>query len=173
VGQSFGATMALKLAARRPDVVRALVAIDSSPTSPTSRADQSLAERLAAARERVDEGAAIRLQDPETCRRFNAVRSLPDAESRLLDHGMFMASDRVSMLHYWRENFLQDLNPEFRALDVPYLDVDAIYPRVTNPDSVAAACDAGLDAVGRPAEYRLVRFRETSHRVHVEHPEVL
>lgn len=173
VGQSFGATMALRLAALRPDVVQAVVGVDASPTSPLTRANQSGAERLAEAREVVDEDYALRLQDPEEYRRFNAARTLPDEESRLLHHGMFMASDRVAMLHYWRENILQDLNSAFRELTVPYLDVDAIGPRSANPDSVAAAYEAAIQAVGPPEGYRLVRFWQTSHWVHVERPGAL
>lgn len=173
VGQSFGVRMALRLATLRPDVVRALVAVDSSPTSPPRRAAQSRSERLAEARENVDEGPAIQLQDPAAYRRFNGARTLPDAESRLLHHGMFMGTDRVSMLHYWRENILRDTNPAFRALEIPYLDIDAIGSGVANPDSVATAHEASIEAVGRPADYRLIRFWETSHWVHVEQPEVL
>lgn len=173
VGHSFGVTMALRLAALRPDVVRALVGVDSSPTSPARRAMQSPQERLAEARETVDEGPAIQLQEPSAYRRFNGARTLPDAESRLLHHGMFMGTDRVAMLHYWRENILRDANPEFRALEIPYLDIDATGPGVANPDSVAAAHVARLDSVGRPADYRLSRFWETSHWVPVERPEAL
>lgn len=173
VGQSFGSLIALRLATLRPDAVRAVVNVDGSPTNSVERADESLAERVEEARRVVDEDWAVRLQDPDTYRRFNAATRQPDAEERKLHHGMFMASDRVSMLHYWRENFLRDRNPEFRELAVPYLDVNAVYPWDPNPDSTAAAHVASMDAVGTPEGYQRVTFWDTSHWVHLERPRKL
>lgn len=128
VGQSFGSLIGLSLAALRPDAISTLVNVDGSPTGPPSRAAQSQEERLAEARAVVDDDWAVRLQDPEQFRRFNAATQQPDEQQRNLHHGMFMASDRVSMVHYWRENILRDRNPEFLALRASYLDLESIYP---------------------------------------------
>lgn len=173
VGHSFGSTIALRLAARRPEAVRAVINVDGSPTNPVERAEETHEERVARARKVVDEDWALRLQDPETYRGFNGATSQPDAGQRKLHHGMFMASDRVSMLHYWRENLLRDRNPHFRALRVPYLDVNTVSPRTANPDSAATAHEASVEEVGPPAEYRLVTFWDTSHWIQLERPHAL
>ena len=173
VGQSFGSLIALRLATERPDVVTAVVNVDGSPVGPVSRATQSPESRLAQARATVDEDWAIRLQDPEQYRRFNAATRQPTEEARKRHHGMFMASDRVSMVHYWRENILLDRNPHFRALTASYLDVKAIFPWDENPDSTLAAYSASVAEVGTPQAYRRVVFHDTSHWVHLDRPRTL
>jgi pimeloyl-ACP methyl ester carboxylesterase len=162
VGQSFGSLIGLRLAAARPDVVEVLVNVDGSPVNPPSRASSPPEERLAEARARVDEAWALRLQDPEQFRRFNAATRQPTVEQRTLHHGMFMASDRVSMLHYWRENVLRDRNTDFRALQASYLDIKALFPWDPRPDSTLAAHVQSISAVGTPARYERVVFHDTS-----------
>ena len=173
VGQSFGSLMALSIAVARPDVITAVVNVDGSSVNPVSRERESAEERLANARRIVDDDWALRLQDPEQYRRFNGATRQPDEAQRKLHHGMFMASDRVSMLHYWRENVLRDRNPDFVGLGVPYLDIKAIYPWSTNPDSTLASHRKRLAEVGTPSQFRQVVFHETSHWIHLERPRVL
>lgn len=173
VGHSFGSLIGLRLAAARPDAVEVLVNVDGSPVNPPLRASNRPDERLAEARSSVDEGWGVRLQDPGEFRRFNAATRQPTAEQRTLHHGMFMASDRVSMLHYWRENLLRDRNPDFRALRASYLDIKALFPWDERPDSTLAAYVQSVSEVGTPAHYRRVVFHDTSHWVHLQRPRAL
>ena len=172
VGQSFGSTIAVRLAGRRPDVVSAVVNVDGFPPLGPPYNGLSLADRAAEARSIVDEDWALRLQDPAQWRSFNAANAQPDEASRKLHHGMFMATDRVSMVHYWRENFFAD-NDGFRGLQVPYLDIKAIPARRANPDSILAAHRESLDETGRPADFQEVVYHQTSHWIHEERPTTL
>jgi pimeloyl-ACP methyl ester carboxylesterase len=173
VGHSFGALMAMRVAIERPDVVSHVVNVDGSATNPTSFSVLTVDELAEQARGVVDTDWALRLQNPDRYRSFNGANAQPDEAQRKLHHGMFMASDRLTMLHYWRENLLRDRNPEFRALSVPYLDIEAISPRVTKPDSAGQAYDESIAAVGTPPGYQRVFAYDTSHWVHLEHPRVL
>lgn len=83
---------------------------------------------------------------------------------------MFMATDRISMFQYWWENLLVDRNPEFLALEIPVLDLQAVRPWTENQDSARAAYVEGLDGVGRPPGHRLVFFPRTRHWIHYERP---
>ncbi|MGH7459740.1 MAG: alpha/beta fold hydrolase [Longimicrobiales bacterium] len=173
VGHSFGSTIGLRLANERPDLVSVLVNVDGLPLNPPGRRTEPIAKRVAKARASVDDNWAIQLQSPAAFRRFNAAGSLPGAEQRLLHHGMFMASDRVSMLHYWRENFLVDTNPGFRAFRGSYLDIKAIGARIVRADSVLDAYDKTIEAVGKPVRYARVVFHDTRHWIHLERPRLL
>lgn len=172
VGQSFGSHIGMLLAAARPDRVRTLVNVDGSPTNPVEWADDDAEALIHRARETVDEDWALRLQDPDTFRQFNAATRQPP-DQRLIHHGMFMATDRVSMLHYWRENMLRDRNPMFRDLEAAYLDVKAVFPWDANPDSTLSAYVESLESVGTPATYRRVVFWDTTHWVHLDRPRAL
>lgn len=173
VGQSFGSTIAVRLAAARPERIAMVVNVDGSPYNPLTRAAESIAQRLAQARSIVDEDWARRLRSPAAFRQFNAAGGVPGEEQRRLHHGMFMASDRVSMLHYWRENLLIDVNPDFRRLRMPFLDIKAISPRIQRPDSAREAWISFVDSVGTPADYTRVAFFDTSHWIHVQRPREL
>lgn len=167
VGHSFGTLIGLELAAARPDRVRALVNVDGSLWS--SPLPETLGERL-------ERAAGIRseymepLHDVEAWRRFNTP-SISIHEQQLLHHGMFMATDRVSMFQYWWENLLENRNPDFLALQIPVLDMQAIRPWTENQDSARAAYEEGLAEVGRPPGHRLVVFPRTRHWIHYERPE--
>lgn len=172
VGQSFGSHVGMLLAAARPDRVTTLVNVDGNPTNPVEWADDDEKALHERAIRTVDEDWALRLQDPDTFRQFNsATRQPPD--QRLIHHGMFMATDRVSMLHYWRENMLRDRNPTFRELEASYLDIKAIFPWVENPDSTLTAYTESVEEVGTPASYRRVVFWDTTHWVHLDRPRAL
>ncbi len=166
LGHSFGSTIAVELAAARPDVVTGVVNLDGGLTSNRSWFPDDASKRRRAA----DELTASNVRqyaDPTAWRSFN-LPTILDPERRLLYHGMFMGTSRVATFQYWRENMIKDLNPLLRGLDVPVLDVQAIAPTSSDPEGSRRAYEESLREDRLPASVRTVWAYETFHQM-VEH----
>lgn len=175
VGHSWGTMVAVQLAARRPDAIVRLVAVDGSIES-TTWTPATREERLAQARQ-VIESYGAKLRDAEEWRKFNAV-PLPPGEMidraevlRLLKrHGSFMATDRDVMLQYWRENLLIDLTGFVKQLKIPLLDLKAL--RGKDQQQQRAQHRKDLQTAGVPPQVQTVFLYETRHFLMDHRPEV-
>ncbi len=166
VGHSFGSTIALELAAARPDVVRGIINLDGGITSDRSWFPDDPAARPAAA----DELTANNVRtyaDPEVWRQFNLPTVL-DPDRRLLYHGMFIGTGRTAVFQYWRENLIVDLNPILRNLRIPLLDVQVIGPTALDPEATRRGYEEQMAEVGPSDELRTVWVYETFHQI-LEH----
>lgn len=172
VGASYGTTVAIQLAARRPDVIRGVINLDGGFTRPLGRDTVPLSARLERARE-VMERYAEPLVDPDRWQRFNTPAIVARPDRKLLYHGWFMATDREAMMQYWRENLLDDGNRAFRSLDVPFLDVRAIRPWDETPEETVAGIEETIEAIGPGPGYRRVLLYDTPHFIMEERPELL
>ena len=112
------------------------------------------------------------MQDPEYWRKFNTP-SINDPDRRMLYHGMFMATDRRSMLQYWRENLLIDFDVFLRRLECPVLDINAISPSVKTPEVAREKHLAAMNAAGAPENVQTIFFYETRHFVMEDRHELL
>lgn len=176
VGHSYGTMIAIQLAALRPDVVTAVVAVDGSIESDSWTPDNR-PEQLTQSRQVVEEWGK-KLQDAEEWRTLNSV-SLPpgdsvsrvDALSALKLHGSFMATPKNVVLQYWRENPLIDLTADLKRVSVPILDVQALYG--SNQDSSRVQHLADLAAAGAPRNVTTIFMEDTRHHVQYHRPEAL
>jgi pimeloyl-ACP methyl ester carboxylesterase len=168
VAHSFGADMALQLAAARPAVVHGLVLLDSWPFSDRSWFREERAAQLAQADSTIAQQSA-RFADPDEWQRFNTP-SIPDPGRRLLYHGWFMATPMDVVLQYWRENSIDDLNPLWSRISVPVLDVKGISASSTDPAKERTDRLAQLRANGVPDRVQTVFLDSTGHFVHEVRP---
>ncbi len=175
VGNSFGTMVGVQLAALRPDKVKRLINVDGSLFSSVSGSRE---EQLAQAAETVATQTE-RLADPEVWRTFNGGPSTlgpPEQESymarhrSMLYHGMFMATDRTSLIQYWRENLLIDLDAVFRALTIPVLDIQSF--RGGNFDEQRRRYEESIIAAGKPDGVKTVYLEDTGHFVMEHRPEL-
>lgn len=172
VGSSFGSTIGLLLAHRRPDLVAGLVNIDGFPTNGPEVAEQNLGERLEQARQIMHQYAEPLVQ-PDRWQRFNTPSIIARPERKLLYHGWFMATDREAMIQYWWENMLEDRNPWLRELEGPYLDIRALRPWDEQPEETRRQAEETMAQIGTPSGYQRVFLYETPHFVMEERPELL
>ena len=168
VAHSFGGDMAVKLAAEHPDVVRAIVFLDSWPFSDRSWFHESASERIAQADSTVTRQSA-RFADLDEWQRFNTP-GLADPERRLLYHGWFMATPVDVVIQYWRENSISDLNALWKRIDVPVLDIKAIPSTTVDPDKARRDRLDQLRANGLTSNVRTVFIDGASHFVHESRP---
>jgi len=172
VGSSFGSTMALQLAASRPDIITGLVNLDGSLTTSLETEKRTPNERLKNARK-------IMLQwgfpytSPDRWQNWNNAAIVASPERRMLYHGWFMATDPEVMMQYWRENLLESRNDEFRGLSMPVLDVQAIRPWDDTPEATRVNTLKQLEEVGTPDDYQLIFLYDTPHFIMEERPKLL
>lgn len=171
VGHSFGSTIALELAAARPDVVTGVVNLDGGITSHRSWFPDDPAERLRAAAELMAYNVET-YADPETWRRFN-LPTILDPDRRLLYHGMFMGTSRTAVFQYWRENLLVDLNPILQGLSMPLLDVQVVSPTAADPEGTRRSYEDQMADVGPSDRLHTVWVYETFHQILEHRPEVV
>jgi pimeloyl-ACP methyl ester carboxylesterase len=171
VGHSFGTDIGLQLTARRPDVVKALVLLDGWPFSDRSWFPEEQQDRLKEAIRIVADQSA-QFSDLDEWQKFNTPRSITDPDRRLLYHGWFMSTPVDSLLQYWRENTLRDLNPLWSRVQVPVLDVKSISSR-SNPEKAKARRREQLSNNGVPNSVKTVFLHRTGHFVIEERPKVL
>lgn len=174
---SFGTMVGVQLAARHPDRFSRMINLDGSLTYPDGTTWQ---ERLADAR-KVVEAQSLALADAERWRRFNGGQpdtSMPLASEpvmprhrAILYHGMFMATDRTSLIQYWRENPLIDLNAELRKLRLPILDIQAM--RGGDYEEQKHAHLDTLKKAGSPDTVQTIFLEDTSHFVMEHRPQLL
>lgn len=172
IGASYGTTVAIHLARRRPDVVRGVINLDGGFTRPPGRDPVPMEARLERARE-VMEQYGEPLADPDRWQRFNTPAIVARPDRKLMYHGWFMATDREAMMQYWRENLLDDGNAAFLSLDVPFLDVRAIRPWDETPEATIAGIEETIERIGPGPAYRRLILRDTPHFVMEERPELL
>lgn len=177
VGHSFGTMVAVQLAVRNPDRIVKLINVDGSIYASVS---ESWEQRLSAAAGIVEQQTR-NLADPETWRRFNGGQpdssrprttepTMPRHRS-ILYHGMFMATDRVSLIQYWRENVIIDLDAELMKTTIPILDIEAF--SAGDLEEQKKAYLQGLQEAGNPSNVTTVFLPETSHFVMEHRPELL
>ena len=170
-GHSFGSSIALQLADRRPDRIRALVNLDGTLAGPLDRGDESPAERLAAA-ERIRREYMDPLDDLDAWQAFNLPK-IANEERRTVYHGWFMATDRVAVTQYWWDNLFLDRNAILERLEIPVLDVQLYGPTARNPAAARERYEARLEALELGSRYE-VRFHEhTGHFVMEDDPDLL
>ena len=171
VGHSWGTTIALELASRQEQRVRAVINVDGFLTNSREaelRTDESRAERSA----RVVDKQVPRFDDPDEWRKFNWVR-FDDPERSQLYHGMFMATNRTALVGYWSENPYLRLNEMIRELDRPILNIEVTPRSSTRSEDVAAARRAELDELRLSERMTTVFAHRTSHFVMEHRPRVL
>lgn len=177
VGHSFGVMVAVQLAARRPDVISRLIAVDgtleSDSWTPSNRED-----RLAMAQSIIEDWDE-KLQDPEEWHKFNGGNSLPAGDSlarkamlqKLRRFGSFMATPRQAVLQYWRENPLINLTSDLQKLTIPVLDIQAI--RGEQQEEKRAAHLKNMAAVNAPDNIKTIFLYDTRHFVMEDRPLLL
>jgi len=170
VGSSFGSKIAMELAVAHPGRVSRMINFDT-PLFLRTPYPAERPERIKAARNIV-KTYGPRLADPEEWRKFNTP-AIDDAARRMLYHGMFMATDRTSMLQYWRENFLIDFSDLLRTIDIPVLDVKAIRRRDKTPEQTRAKHLSSMKEAGAGRNVRTVFFYDTNHFVMEDRPELV
>ena len=178
IGHSWGSMVAVQLAALRPDRIEKMINLDGSLVMPVKN---SRMERLSQAAEIV-ESQSRKLADPEQWRVFNgggrdtlkppAAQPTMERHRALLYHGMFMATDRNSLLQYWRENVLIDLRKAHRGLTAPILDLQAM--QGGDYGEKRRRHLSGLKALGARSNIITTIFlHDTSHFVMEHRPELL
>lgn len=172
VGSSYGTTVAIHLARRRPDVVRGLINLDGGFTRPPGRDTVPMEARLEQARQ-VMEQYGEPLGNPDRWQPFNTPAIVARPDRKLLYHGWFMATDRVAMMQYWRENLLADGNSVFLSLKMPFLDVRAIRPWDETPEETVAGIAETMRAIAPGPAYQRLILRDTPHFIMEERPELL
>ena len=171
IGHFFGTRIGLEFAAARPDVVTRYIALDATPNSPRGWFKDDMPDRLKAAQKLV-ENQTKRFANPRNWSNFNRSSRL-DPDRRQLYHGMFMSTSKDVVLQYWRENLIKDLNPLFRGLQIPVLDVDAISLSARDPEKSRQQHLESLKTNGTPPNLKVVFVYETSHFIHEHRPELM
>lgn len=167
VGHSIGSSIGVMLAAERPDVVTRFIDIDGNVSQIASWIPDDPAECLASADE-VVETQTERLNDPETWQNFNATSGRNLQSMR--HHGSFMATDRTSLIQYWRENYLVRHDRILESLEMPILDLYSISPG--NIDPAAARAQYLENRVDNPNIQTIV-IENTTHFIHDHRPAIL
>lgn len=176
-GHSWGSMVAVQLAARRPDVVNRLINVDGSIES-TSWTPDTWEERLAQA-EQVIRDWGPKLQNAEEWSKFNGASvglTLGNKDSvstetmltRIKLLSSFMATDRKTMLQYWRENPLIGLTADLQKLSIPILDIQSF----TGADQKGQKEQylETLRAAGAPANVQPVFMYDTKHFIMYQRP---
>lgn len=172
IGSSFGSTIALKIAAQRPNVINGLINLDGSFITSIQTDTSSMGARREYARK-------IMLQwgfpytTPDRWQQWNSAAILARPERRMLYHGWFMATDPENMMQYWRENLLESRNKDFSSLKIPVLDVQAIRPWDDTPEETRKSTEESIAKVGTPDNYQLIFLYDTPHFIMEERPELL
>ena len=176
VGHSWGAMLAIQLAARRPDAVARVVNVDGFVESDSWTPRDSSARRIAADGVMQTYGAS--LDSADAWARFNwpglprdSLIERARAVNAMKLYGSFMATSRRVLLQYWRENLLIDLTAVTRSLRVPVLTVKAL--QGADQDKQRAAHDSVQRAVGVSGRVRTTYLLDTGHYVMHERPREL
>lgn len=172
ITHSFGTDIGVHLAYERPDLVKTFIAIDSNPTDPPDQGQKSMTERLETANE-YREKYMEPLMDPDAWINFNAVRSIKNPDRRFIYHGMFVSTEKEVVFQYWRENLLQDINPMFKALKMPYFDLQTLSSSKEDQNQAKVDHLEALEAVGVPEGYQAAFIHKSSHFMMEERPAVL
>lgn len=169
IGHSWGAGIAVQLAGRRPEVVRAIVNVDGLVTMDPTREPLGPEAWRAEADAQVLDPWRERLEDPDEWARFNGWPIELDRRSALV-YGMGMATPKEVVLQCWREMWMWDLNPIVRELDVPLLDLRALRPNDPDPNATRTAYLARLESIGTPESHRPVFLFDTLHAIEGQRP---
>lgn len=172
IGSSFGSTVALKLAAHRPELVARLVNLDGSLVSSLETEKRTKDERMEFARKTMLKWG-FPYTTPDRWQQWNSAAIVARPDRRMLYHGWFMATDPEDMMQYWRENLLESRNKDFRNLSIPVLDVQAIRPWDKTPEETRKSTEESISEVGIPENYQLIFLYDTPHFIMEERPELL
>lgn len=134
IGHSWGTMVAIQFAAKRPDVIKRVIAVDGTIES-TSWVPKAKKEQLAKATEVIDNWSE-KLSNAEAWSQFNGAsvgntygKTDSVTTERMLSRikliASFMATDRTAMLQYWRENLLIDLTASLQQIKAPILDIQS------------------------------------------------
>jgi pimeloyl-ACP methyl ester carboxylesterase len=132
VGHSWGVMVAVQLAAKRQDVVKRVISVDGTIMGANVEPD-NLEERQRKANKIIADWGP-KLQSAEEWSKFNganvglALGKLDSVSTETMLTKIklltsFMATDRTTMLQYWRENMLIDL--ELEKVAIPILDIQS------------------------------------------------
>ena len=171
VGHSFGSSLALQLAVRRPGRISGFVSLDATLAGPLERGSQSSAERVAAAQE-VRRQYMEPLADPDAWQRFQ-LPSIGREDRRLLYHGWFMATDRTAVEQYWWDNLLTDRNPLLQQLAMPVLDVQLYSPGSRSATASRQRYQARVDSLELGDNYRVLYYENVRHFIMEDAPTLL
>ncbi len=170
LGHSWGAGIAVLLADRRPEVVRAVVNVDGLITMDPEREKEGPAAWRQAADANVLQAWRDRFQDPEEWAKFNGWPIDLDERSALV-YGMNMATPKEVVLQCWREMWMWDLNPAIRRLDVPLLDLQALKPNDPDQEQTRRDYLSRLKQVGVPDTHQAIFLYHTRHAIEGHRPE--
>ncbi len=177
VGHSWGTQLAIQVAAKRKDVFTKVIVVDgtieSSSVIPTDEK-----ERIRQIKEIEEYGKTLTV-DPEAWRKFNktiyqydkdTIRN-EDVDWALKLHGSFMATSKVALIQYWRENFIVNLDSYLLKIKVPILNIQSFVGK--NQEKQRENYFAKLKTIGNPSNVTTVIFYDTYHFIMQHRPETL
>lgn len=176
VGHSWGTQLAIQLAATRPDVFTKVIAVDGGIES-TSMIPEDETERIRKIKSIEEYGRSL-AADPGAWRNFNKVTyqyrdtiRKEDVEWALKLHGSFMATSKVALIQYWRENLIVDLDAYLHRLNIPILNIQSFIGK--NQQEQKRKHLAELRAVGNPKHVKTVILYDTYHFIMQHRPAIL
>ncbi len=171
LGHSYGAFLSLWTAARRPDAIRAVVAVDGLPYFPTlfdinatpeamkSRAEKERAEMAAGSKEDLKPGPTYfdqHILDPEDAAYLNQSTPKPDPTA-------------MGDVRY--ETLTTDIRPEMSRIKCPVHYIAAGLPWIKGPDDIPEIRDFYLQRIGEIAHFEFVIAKSARHFVMIDDPE--
>ncbi|WP_298759673.1 alpha/beta hydrolase [uncultured Psychroserpens sp.] len=177
VGHSWGVQLAIQIAAIRADVFKKVIAVDGTIES-TSVIPKDENERIRQIKE-IEEYGQFLAEDPEEWRKFNRATyqynkdtlRKEDVDWALKLHGSFMATSKVALIQYWRENLIVDLDFYLHKIKVPILNIQSFAGK--NQEKQKEKYFGKLQAVGNPANVTTVILYDTYHFIMQHRPEIL
>ncbi len=172
VTHSFGTDIGVHLAAARPDLFAKFIALDSNPLDALDQGQTNMEQRLKTADEIRAQYMEPRME-PDAWINFNAARSIKDPERRLVYHGMFVSTEKEVVFQYWRENMLQDINPAFSGLKMPYYDIQTISAGIADQEQARENHLKMIEDAGVPLAFSAVFLYQSGHFIMEERPQLL
>ncbi len=177
VGHSWGTQLAIQIAAIRNDIFKKVIAVDGGIES-TSMIPTDEKERIRQIKEIEEYGQSL-AADPEAWRKFNKATYQynkdtllkNDVEWALKLHGSFMATSKVALIQYWRENLIVDLDSYLHELKIPVLNIQSFVGK--NQEEQKERHYAELREVGNPTNVTTVILFDTYHFIMQHRPEIL
>lgn len=180
IGHSWGTMVAVQLAAKRPDVVSRLIAVDGTIES-SSWVPLDQQEQLNQANKVIADWGS-KLNIAEEWSKFNgaSVGSVLGKKDSITEETMltrikllssFMATDRPTMLQYWRENMMIDLTKDLNSLTIQVLDIQSFTGEKQSEQKLQHL--ATLAKANVNANVKSVFMYDTKHFIMYHRPEQL
>ena len=177
VGHSWGSMVAVQFASIRKEVVAKVISVDGSIES-TSWTPDSFEERQRSAKQIYDD-YSVTFQSAEEWSRFNgasvgyALGNTDSVTKETMNYRIklltsFVATDKESLLQYWRENVLIDLSAHLRKIAVPILDIQAFSGKDQN--QLRKQYEESLQQAQAPNNVQSVFMYDTKHHIMYHRP---